>query len=64
MLKSWMYRVTMHEFLDTEFVRVTLHCLGFPSKETHPDAWDYYLKVPYKDLSLWPIGMCIRLEVH
>lgn len=59
------YRVRRHEHIptDDELVLVVLHCIGYPTKGTHPDDWSFALKVPRADLEKWPLGQIVRLEV-
>jgi hypothetical protein len=57
------YQVQSLQHVDKDWARVTLHCIGYPSKETHPDEWNFVLKVPMEQIERWPLGMMVKLSV-
>ncbi len=60
---SLTYRVLSHEYVDDTLARVNLRCLGYPTLGSQPDEWPFSIKVPKGELSAWPIGSLVRLEV-
>lgn len=57
------YTVRVHEHVDAEVAKVTLKCVGYPTKGVQPAEWEFVLKVPKADLSKWPLGTMVRLKV-
>lgn len=57
------YTVRVYEHVDAEFAKVTLKCVGYPTKGVQPVEWEFVLRVPKADLAKWPLGASVRIKV-
>lgn len=58
------YEIISHTKYNKTFAKVKLHLLGYATEKTHPQSWDYELLVPTNDLSDWPLGSYVLMELN